>query len=351
MMNEILHASRCRHPNTIRMIGASIEGTRIRIIMAHAENGSLADALEDHWHKWMPPYSHGKNSDLFILRGVSLMDCKKKINASIQYPQQDDADVYYVPIKATRAGISFADVLWMMQGIAAGLDYLHSLEPPIIHYDLKPQNILLRSDGAPMISDFGLARTVQEITVRAGTQGSAKYISPELILGGLDSEISMEEGSGPEMYLKVDVYAFGQIAWQLIMGEAHIQREHLDAAICEAGNAENTTEGLLGSVNPTPTSATLNEDEQGGSKNSRDDSRDREVGAHNEWGDAQHDLVSGIQVIYLRDQGNFRLVLPTDTPQWLASLVRSCWTKRPKDRPSIRNIVDRLAARAPSNVV
>ena len=42
--------------------------------------------------------------------------------------------------------------------IAKGLDYLHSLDPPVIHGDIKPSNILLDPDFKAKIGDFGLAR-------------------------------------------------------------------------------------------------------------------------------------------------------------------------------------------------
>ena len=43
--------------------------------------------------------------------------------------------------------------------IAHGLCYLHSLEVPLQHLDLKPDNILITLDGEPKISDFGLAKS------------------------------------------------------------------------------------------------------------------------------------------------------------------------------------------------
>ena len=61
--------------------------------------------------------------------------------------------------------------LYVAQQIAAGLAYLHRLEPeylrtePTVHRDLKPENVLLKSDGRVVITDFGLAKAVKESPV------------------------------------------------------------------------------------------------------------------------------------------------------------------------------------------
>lgn len=51
-----------------------------------------------------------------------------------------------------------------MLGTTKGLAYLHhSFRPPIIHYSIKPSNILLDQNNNPKISDFGLARLLTKL--------------------------------------------------------------------------------------------------------------------------------------------------------------------------------------------
>lgn len=69
-------------------------------------------------------------------------------------------------------------------GVARGLEYLHrGCSIRILHFDIKPQNILLDEDLCPKISDFGLARLCQRkdsIVSMLGTRGTIGYIAPEV---------------------------------------------------------------------------------------------------------------------------------------------------------------------------
>ncbi|XP_055815318.1 rust resistance kinase Lr10-like [Solanum dulcamara] len=96
-------------------------------------------------------------------------------------------------------------------GIAKGLEYLHQgCDQQILHFDIKPQNILLDHNLNPKISDFGLAKlcskekSVVTMTEARGTMG---YIAPEVL--------SSNFGKASH---KSDVYSFGMLLLEMVGG-------------------------------------------------------------------------------------------------------------------------------------
>ncbi|RLN90425.1 hypothetical protein BBJ28_00004527 [Nothophytophthora sp. Chile5] len=66
--------------------------------------------------------------------------------------------------------------------VAHSLMYLHSLDPVIVHRDLKSMNILLTSDLEAKITDFGVSRKWTVDTMTAGV-GTRLWMAPEVMLG------------------------------------------------------------------------------------------------------------------------------------------------------------------------
>ncbi|EFC37544.1 predicted protein [Naegleria gruberi] len=119
-----------------------------------------------------------------------------------------------------KTNLTFQQKILLLQDIAAGMDYLHSLQPAIIHRDLKPGNVLLDEDLRCKICDFGLSRSVGNLTQNTMTRGIGTlfYASPELMrneqeLTNDSLEISHE--SKISRATKMDVYSFGIIMWEL----------------------------------------------------------------------------------------------------------------------------------------
>jgi hypothetical protein len=74
----------------------------------------------------------------------------------------------------------------------------------VLHGDVKPANVLFTSDGEPLLSDFGVARTLGRVTSDLVT-GTAEYLAPELL-----------DGAQPDP--RADVYALGVVCYQALTG-------------------------------------------------------------------------------------------------------------------------------------
>jgi len=74
--------------------------------------------------------------------------------------------------------------LWrFIRDVAAGLAYLHSKNPPIIHQDIKPDNILILKSGDFVITDFGISKqlraTMRKTASAISSAGAISYMGPE----------------------------------------------------------------------------------------------------------------------------------------------------------------------------
>ncbi|MEM7647254.1 MAG: serine/threonine-protein kinase, partial [Pseudomonadota bacterium] len=102
--------------------------------------------------------------------------------------------------------------LWILVQVARGLGAVH--EKGIIHRDLKPENILISHIGEVKLSDFGLAKELNRLTMtRLGLLvGSLGYMAPEITEG---------EKACPQ----ADLFSFGAVAYELLSGTAPITGE------------------------------------------------------------------------------------------------------------------------------
>jgi eukaryotic-like serine/threonine-protein kinase len=104
-----------------------------------------------------------------------------------------------------RRNLPTSEATALARQAALGLQHAH--EAGLVHRDVKPQNLLVREDGALKIADFGIARAaeISRLTQLGTVLGTASYIAPEQALG---------EQVGPQ----ADIYSLGAVLYQLLTG-------------------------------------------------------------------------------------------------------------------------------------
>ncbi|MEM9544222.1 MAG: serine/threonine-protein kinase [Cyanobacteria bacterium P01_E01_bin.42] len=138
---------------------------------------------------------------------VELFEREAKVLATLKHPaipqylnyfhKDTESDRYFYLVQELVEGESLAALIdrgWKLNEehvkyiatqILEILRYLHSLHPPVIHRDIKPQNIIVRPDGKVYLVDFGAVQEIYRNTLSFGGTfvGTMGYISPEQFRG------------------------------------------------------------------------------------------------------------------------------------------------------------------------
>ncbi|KAE8684240.1 Brassinosteroid insensitive 1-associated receptor kinase 1 precursor [Hibiscus syriacus] len=130
---------------------------------------------------------------------------------------------------------SWQQRLQIASGIAKGLTYFHEeCSKQIIHCDIKPQNILLDESFTAKISDFGLAKLLMNNKTRTqtGIRGTKGYVAPEWF-------------RNTPVSVKVDVYSFGVMLFEIICCKRCVEVEMDEAAILTEWAFQCYSEGMI----------------------------------------------------------------------------------------------------------
>lgn len=104
------------------------------------------------------------------------------------------------------------DIWHFIRDVAAGLAYLHSQDPPIIHQDIKPDNILILKSGDYVITDFGISKKLRQSMRSSSAKnfesaGAISYMGPERF----SKQFQAVKAS--------DIWSLGAAIYELLTGE------------------------------------------------------------------------------------------------------------------------------------
>ena len=99
--------------------------------------------------------------------------------------------------------LSFKEAVSIAIQVARGIEAAHNKQ--IIHRDIKPQNIMISTEGKVKVMDFGIARAASSNTVSSDVMGSVHYSSPEQARNGFVDGRS-------------DIYSLGIVMYEMVTG-------------------------------------------------------------------------------------------------------------------------------------
>lgn len=126
--------------------------------------------------------------------------------------------------------LPFSDVVKIMLDVAEGLQYLHSLEPQIVHRDLASKNVLLTKSLHAKIADLGLAKVFPHGAMFAtAIPGTPLYAAPETYPKKSGKNLWEIKAKYTE---KIDIFSFGALMLETIIG--HLPEQILPDPVLES---------------------------------------------------------------------------------------------------------------------
>ncbi len=168
-------------------------------------------------------------------KGVELAEREARVLASLSHPSlpayldhfEEDGALFLVmekidgeslgAMRRRRAVLGRDEVVRFLRDASGVLDYLHGRAPPVIHRDIKPNNVIRRPDGSFAIVDFGAVRDRLRPEGGSTVVGTFGYMAPEQFQG--------------RALPASDVYAVGATALCLLTGEEPENLPHRGLAI------------------------------------------------------------------------------------------------------------------------
>jgi len=124
------------------------------------------------------------------------------------------------------------DAWRLFRDVAAGLAYLHSMNPTLIHQDIKPDNIMIGDNGNYMITDFGVSAHAKS-TLR-------KSLSTQFASAGTTAYMAPERFSKENTPIKAnDIWSLGAMVYEMLTGDVPFSSgTHIEGGILQKNGAE-----------------------------------------------------------------------------------------------------------------
>lgn len=152
-LREVAIMNRVRHPNLVLFMGAVTERPHLSIVTEYLPRGSLYHLLSR-------------------ANAGEILDRRRRLRMALD--------------------------------VAKGVNYLHCLNPSIVHWDLKSPNLLVDKNWSVKVCDFGLSRLKEHTFISSkSVAGTPEWMAPEFLRGEPTNE-------------KSDVFSFGVILWELL---------------------------------------------------------------------------------------------------------------------------------------
>ena len=122
----------------------------------------------------------------------------------------------YIKESTSSPKIPNMNLICIALDVIQGLQYMHSLTPPVVHRDLATKNILLTVNGTAKIADMGVAKVFAAGCEMYATRvpGTPVYAAPETYPVMRNFEVVDDAKYGP----KVDIFSFGAVLLAMIVG-------------------------------------------------------------------------------------------------------------------------------------
>lgn len=192
----------------------------------------------------------GVDRDVLLAEARALLNVRPHPNMAFVRDDFFEGDKHYLVLdwvpgenlrtrlrREGRPGLAFDAVAAVATDVAAVLDHLHGHQPPVVHGDVKPANIVLADQEErerAVLVDFGNSSTHQQVT---GV--TLEYAAPEVLAGGAATPAS-------------DVYALAATTFELLTGRVAIPGATLDWSAVPAEQVPHVRDALMHglAVNP-----------------------------------------------------------------------------------------------------